>query len=182
MTNSTDPAPAKEKPLCRFAVFEKGADPKVVVAQVTPKQATDQINFQCTANDQAIINRISLIIDAFKALPKDPAATTPDWATFTALFPSEGLEAEEIALGDSNVEIHYDLRSGSLVGAHQTLHPYAAPGDDIARNVVAALGKAFPKACDDLADQINAALDNADTAGACKALEEGQETSGASLA
>jgi tetratricopeptide (TPR) repeat protein len=175
MTTPADPTSPEEKPLCRFAVFEKGADPKVVVAQVTPKQATDRINFQCTANDQAVIDRISRIIDAFRTLPREPTATTPDWSRFIALFPAEGLEVEEIALGDSNVEIHYDLQSGSLVGAHQTLHPYAAPGDDIARNVVAALGQAFPKACDDLADQINAALDNADIAGACKALEDGQQ-------
>ena len=176
MTNSTDPTSPEEKPLCRFAVFETGADPKVVVAQVSPKQATDRINLQCTANDPAVLDRISRIVDAFRALPREPTAATPDWATFMALFPAEGVEAEEIALGDSNVEIHYDLQSGSLVGAHQTLHSYAAPGDDIARNVVAALGQAFPKACDDLADQINAALDNADIAGACKALENGQQS------
>jgi hypothetical protein len=174
MTNSTDPNPPQEKPLRRFAVFEQGADPKVVIAQVTPKQATDRINFQCTASDQAVLDRISRIVDAFRALPREPTATKPDWSRFMALFPAENLETEEIPLGDSNIEIQFDLQSGSIVGAHQALHPYAAPGDDIARNVVAALSQAIPKACDDLADRINAALDSADTAAACKALEDGQ--------
>jgi hypothetical protein len=162
MTNSTDPTSPEETPLCRFAVFEKGAELKVLVAQVTPKQATDRINFQCAASDQAVLERISRVVDAFRALPREPTATTPDWSRFMALFPAESLEAEEIALGDSNIEIQYDFQSGSIVGTHQTLHPYTAPGDDIARNVVAALSQAFPKACDDLAGRINAALDNAD--------------------
>jgi hypothetical protein len=174
MTNPDEPTPPEEKALCRFAVFEHGADPKVVVARVTPEQAGDRINFQCTANDRAVLDRLSRIVDAFRAQPNEPTATTRDWSRFIALFPAEGLMAEEIPLGDSNIEIHFDLQSGGIVGAHQPLHPYAGPGDDIARNVVAALSQAFPKACDDLADRINAALDNADTAGACKALEEGQ--------
>jgi len=174
MTSPDEPAPPEEKALCRFAVFEPGADPKVVVARVTPEQAGDRINFQCTANDQAVLDRLSRIVDAFRAQTNAPTATTPDWSRFIALFPAEGLMAEEIPLGDSNIEIHFDLQSGGIVGAHQPLHPYANPGDDIARNVVAALSQAFPKACDDLADRINAALDKGDTAGACKALEEGQ--------
>jgi tetratricopeptide (TPR) repeat protein len=174
MTDADSSTSPEEKALCRFAVFEQGATEKVMVAQVTPNQGVDRINFKCTANSEDILDRISRVVDAFRAQSQGVEGAAHDWQTFIALFPSKGLAAEEIPLGDSNIEIHFDMQSGGIVGAHQPLHPYAQPGDDIARNVVAALGHAFPKACDDLADRINGALDSADLSTACKALEEGQ--------
>lgn len=177
MTNASDTSSSTDgKTLCRFAILEQASADKVVLGMITVTRVSDgAIKVQGSASADDVVARLSRVIDAFRARTPAIDSATPDWLPLIDLFAADGLECEEIPLGDANIEIHFDMRSGEIVGAHHPLHPYAQPGDDIARNVVAAVGNAFRTACDDLADRINAALDNADHDASCRALEEGQQ-------
>jgi hypothetical protein len=124
MTNASDPSSsADDKALRRFAIFEQGAADKLVLATITANRTVEgAIKFNCSAKSDNVMARLSRVIEAFRVQAPATEGTEPDWEPFVALFAGDGLVVEEIPLGDANIEIHFDMQSGGIVGAHQPMH------------------------------------------------------------
>lgn len=170
----TEPSSTEDQPLKRLAVYEQSGSGNVLLATIIlAKASDDRWVLQCSAPSQEAIDRLSPWIKQFRGqlLTSSASKAVPDWQGLIDLLVQHGLMAEEIPLGDTQVQIHIDLMTGRAIATQQTMHAFAQPSEEVGRNIVRLVGDSFHKACDDLANKISTAMDNDDLDGAARALE-----------
>jgi hypothetical protein len=111
--------------------------------------------------------------------PSDPEsvaeAQLKRWSELLELLRSKGFGVESLPESDHRLNLTVDMTSGRSLSSVDALHEFATPSEKLARELSAALAKAFTEPAAALARQINEAVLQKDLASAVAAVKDAKE-------
>ncbi|MGD1037179.1 MAG: hypothetical protein ABR878_08275 [Roseiarcus sp.] len=164
----------------RFGLSELKKTKRTLVGTLTLSESDEEKwTAQCSGDTEEVLDKIRTALDMFREErqrageidAEGRSLVPPDWRRLSDTLARQGFAVEELPKGDHQVEIQLDLDNGMLVGRHDALHRFASPDNPLGRQVFEAIAGGFRKACDNLADTVDARLAEHDISGAIEVIK-----------
>jgi tetratricopeptide (TPR) repeat protein len=162
----------------RLAVFEPAGSKKTHLATITLSKSEDgSWTLQGGGLSNSSVEKLRPLLDRFAesrralaANTSSPPGTLPK--ALAGMLTAEGFIVEELPAGDYQLNVQFDLKTGLIIGTHDSMHSLAAPNSELGRKVFDAIASGFGKASDELAKQIDKKVADRDFNGAIKSIKD----------
>jgi hypothetical protein len=169
--------------LARAIVLESDSTQRSAICRLDLTKTLPELWQIQIQGDGPKVVEVKHTIEALPALgdssPTDPEsvaeAQLKRWVELLELLRSKGFGVESLPESDHRLNLTVDLTSGRSLSSFDALHEFATPGEELARELSAAIAKAFTAPAAALAHQINEAVSQKDLASAVAAVKDAKE-------